>query len=177
VTRLLTIAFSASLAMTAAATAGDAPAMPAFADELTPFVGTWRHMYRYKGKGKEIPLWLVIKDDGGQLRLRFQLPLRKTRTSSDWDGQIELRMQANMREKRRTTYRVELEPARIAFSELKTYSGTWKGRTIEEDGHYELTEDGQLQLVCRSRREKDEELPCYAPFIWARVSTDTEWPD
>ena len=111
---ILAIAIMAS-ALSAAA---KDPQMPAFTPELEPFVGTWKTIH--VDEKKKVPLFLVIKQEGGELRIRYQMPVRYKKYSSDWFGAIELDMVVNMKEKREVVYTIDAKtPAILTGEEIR----------------------------------------------------------
>ena len=177
--RIVAYAFVAAVAAAPAAVAGKKPVMPDFVPELTPFVGTWKN--RVQTRKKKVNLWLVIREKDGKLQLRFQNPIREKKYTSGWDGQIELTMQVNIKQKRETRYRVATEPVRIEVSDLWRYTGSWKNRKTRVEAVYELTDDGKLSYTCKSlvdvTEDEEKPLPCFSPFVYERISDKTKWPD
>ena len=169
------IAATALLLATAIAAEAGHRAMPAFAPEIRPLAGTWKHVHH--ADGKDVPLYLVIKEEKGVLRLRFQLPARDKVYSSDWDGQIEVDIQVNITEKRKVEYRVETQPPAIAIHEQLRYSGSDQRYAADIHAAYELDASGTLWYRCRSFTQGKKEMTCPAPLEYQRVSSDTRWPD
>lgn len=163
-------------AFTLAATAKD-PAMPAFTAELEPFLGTWKTIH--VDEKKKVPLFLVIKQEAGQLRVRYQMPVRYKKYTSDWFGAIELDMQVNMKEKREVSYSVDAGKPAILTAEDIRFTGSPHAPRFHLEAAYTVADDGKsLIYECRSMRSsKGEESRCPAPQRWTRESADTKWPD
>jgi hypothetical protein len=163
--------------------ARDKAPRPSFDPALQPLVGTWKRVPTEREKDeKEAPdRFLVIKDDGGLLGLRYQLNNRKKVYSSDWQGNIVVDLQVNMKEYHDVELAVSATPPRVSVLEKVSFGGTWKDRETYLAGDYELGPDGQqLFFRCRSVRigegKKAKDVPCFAPIVFERVSTSTEWP-
>ena len=169
------IALSLSIAT---ADARKRPKMPAFQEGMAPFVGTWKH--RFKIKGKKKLLYLVIKEEKGRLALRYQMPGRLEIHTSKWDGRIKIPLRVGMKEEREYSYRLTTSPLRLEALEAKKISGTGKPMKLVGDNYYELSEDGKhLTLTCRSLKnaKNNKSLPCQAPLVYEFVSRKTKWPD
>ena len=177
--RSLLLLLALSLAF-CAAPVDAGPKMPPFSPEIQSMVGTWSHAFKVEGKKRE--LFLVIKEENGQLRLRYQLPVRKKKFSSDWDGQIELKLQVNMRQKHKTTYRIGPD-ATIQVVDERRFSGTGsnRNRVVVIEGAYRLSPDGkELGFHCVKRtdsKKKNKELACFSPLVYKLKSPNTKWPD
>ena len=170
----LIAALAANLFTLAAAAREDPPRTPAFDPALAPMVGTWK---RIKQDSKEPDLLLVIKEEKGLLRLRYQLNTRKKVYSSDWNGDIEVDLWVNMKEFHKLDLTVFSDPPRIEVDDKIRYTGTWKGPKPRLLSSYEMGPEGKLLLRCRKFLQDDKEYPCPKPVEYGRVSTDTRWPD
>ena len=164
------------LASALAAVAKD-PEMPAFTPELEPFVGTWKIIH--VDEKKKVPLFLVIKQEGGQLRIRYQMPVRYKKYTSDWFGAIELDMQLNMKEKREVRYTVDAAKPAILTAEEIRFTGSPHAPRFQLEAAYTVAEDGKALIYeCRSMKSSEgKESRCPAPRRWTRESADTKWPD
>jgi hypothetical protein len=170
---------TAALALLLALAGSDRPVdAPPFLAELRPFAGTWKRVLageRTKKQKKEPALHLVIKEEQGKLRLRYQLPLRSKVYTSDWNGDVEVEMQVNVVEHHDVTLTTAAAPPRIDVSEHIHYGGTWRDRELRVESSYVLDEEGRLLLTCRSVRHGDEVIACPGPIVYQRVSDQTEW--
>jgi hypothetical protein len=161
------------LAFAGTSLAEEPPQAPPFIAELQPMVGTWK---RIKKEKKEPDLLLVIKEEKGLLRLRYQIPTRKKVYDSDWNGDIELDLVVNMKEIHELTLATLKEPPRIGVTEHIRYTGTWKGPKPYLEATYELGPDGKLFYRCHKFMQDDKEYPCPQALEYERISAETKWP-